>query len=305
MDWTRKFKIITNEMGTIPQQRKADMLYVVAGGEIQEIITAKNMLPHSEHPSSEPIFDILMKKLDDHFKSLSDPSVNLMLFENIKQGKDEGARDFQVRVLRLAALCGMDKHELVLKERFIKGLQNAQLAEAAYVYNWSMEETAAAAARKEAWKSDGDKRTITSPLLVDGEKLLAAIENRSKDDRTNRFTPIQRGSGNDNRYRGNSGRRENSDNRGSLDRRGEGNFDKRRPGYQQQTGSQQKDTQRCRNCGIMKHNKGVCPALGKECRQCGKTGHFQAVCQSRVNTLDAVDSDFKKETAEDKVNIFT
>lgn len=282
-DWMRKFRIITGEMGKISQVKRANMLFVTVGDEVQEIIGAKSMLPDDELEETVPVYDNLVTKLNDYFKSLADPSLNLMRFDSIKQGKDEGVHDYQIRIFRLAEICGMRDNEMLLKERFTKGLFDKELAETSYILNWSLEETALAAARKEAKRASEPQKELTNPLHDDGMKLVASVSSRSAD-------------------RGSAGRRDgfrhednNYRSRGGW-RRGPG----QRTGNSRSGGVKEKP---CPNCGIVKHNRGICPAKEKNCNSCGKIGHFRAVCRSSVSAVAASDQ-MKEESGDDKVKIF-
>ena len=44
-------------------------------------------------------------------------------------------------------------------------------------------------------------------------------------------------------------------------------------------GRSQSSIRNCKYCG-KSHDKGSCPAFGKECSKCGKKNHFKAVCKS-------------------------
>lgn len=128
MDWHRRFRIITKQMGNVAQSEKADLLYVMAGPEIQRIINTMGMHPENTCDGYETAYKDLVASLEDYFKGLSDPSVNLTNFNNLKQAADEGARDFQLRVLRQASLCGITSSNPMMKERFARGLKNQELA---------------------------------------------------------------------------------------------------------------------------------------------------------------------------------
>ena len=59
----------------------------------------------------------------------------------------------------------------------------------------------------------------------------------------------------------------------------------RTPTWGRRSGTSSYSQQRgqCNKCGY-KHNKGQCPAYGKDCGSCGKTGHFAKVCRGRPPT---------------------
>ena len=44
-------------------------------------------------------------------------------------------------------------------------------------------------------------------------------------------------------------------------------------------GRSQRSIRNCKYCG-KSHDRGSCPAFGKECSKCGKKNHFKAVCKS-------------------------
>lgn len=279
-DWLRKFRIVASEMGELSQTKKANMLYVMSGDEIQAIINAKGMFPEGELPEGGSAFDELVAKLTEYFKSLADPSVTLMRFDGAKQEKEEGVREYQLRVFRLAEMCGMRDNGMMVKERFTKGLCDKQLAEMSYVYGWTMEETAAAVARKEAFRASEAQKETYNPLREEGMKMVAAVSDSA------------RGSGTFNQRQGRGG------SRGGWDRdrnRGGRNNNSRSSGNTSAKG--------CPNCGIAKHNGKGCPAIGKTCKSCGKQGHFAAVCRSAVAAVES-GNQMKEEREDEKVKIF-
>lgn len=254
MDWHRRFRIVTKQMGNVSQASKADLLYVMSGEEIQRIINTMSYLPENPQEGYESAYDDLVASLETYFKKLCDPTVNLTVFNNMKQGAKEDAREFQLRVMRQAALCGLEGNTPMLKERYAKGLHNQEVAELAFIQGWSMEQTAEAASRKEAWQSTHKE----SPLLETQEmpKVVAAIGR-------------QQSQAGDNRW---SGRQNASEERPYKQHR-------------QQVGSgpsRMGETKAppCKNCGIREHRYGKCPAIGQKCLTCGKEGHFRRVCRS-------------------------
>ena len=46
----------------------------------------------------------------------------------------------------------------------------------------------------------------------------------------------------------------------------------------------QVSTTKCAFCGLS-HQRGSCPAYGKQCKKCGKHNHFSAVCKSKVKKV--------------------
>lgn len=196
-DWHRRFRIITKNMKKISQSKKAELLYIMIGDEIQRIINVKGLLLENPQEGYKSAYDDLVYGIETYFKSLADPTVNLMAFNTMKQEVGEGARDFQIRVMRQAELCAVGSNQAMLKERFARGLLNQKLAELAYVNDWSMEDTAAAAARKEAWEVSAKQSSSEQP------KLIAAVGSSGP-----RFSGGYRGEGVQRQQHSNPGRKD-------------------------------------------------------------------------------------------------
>lgn len=73
-------------------------------------------------------YDNVVDRLTEYFKGLSSPALNLALFNNMKQKDGEGVKDFQLRLLHQAELCGFAENEAMVRERFSRGLKNSELA---------------------------------------------------------------------------------------------------------------------------------------------------------------------------------
>ena len=81
----------------------------------------------------------MMTKLEAHFKGTSALTVDLGEFLAMSQGQSEGARDFHIRLLRQATLCGLLEQKALLKGRFIDGMKDRETSRRAYSEDWDLD----------------------------------------------------------------------------------------------------------------------------------------------------------------------
>lgn len=267
LDWKKQFGISLELAGKLSQRTSANFLYMSVGDEIRKIISAYDMMPDVEAVSEAyKHYDELIAKLDDHFHDSSDVTVHLNIFSTMKQEPKESARDFRIRLTRQAELCQLQNAHEFIRNRFVQGMKDKQLAERAFVDNWSFEAVVAAAARKEILQSKPEAFEPWGAVPSKQDALeVAALQNQAP------RAPRQW------QKRSAAGGRSYSSRFGPP----------QAFRNQKEVAADKKEQLKpCANCGIKVHRFGTCPAVGKDCKKCRKIGHFAVMCRSSVNTID-------------------
>ena len=253
--WKKQFMVALELSGETSQRNKANFLVISVGEEVRQLIFTLDLLPDAVPGETKPVFDILVQGLETHFKGTSDETVDLTAFNTMKQGEKEGARDFHIRLMRQANLCGFLGQESLIKARFVTGMRDRKAAEQAFSQNWDLLQTVSVAARNEAAAAAESLNTSSTPKAVE----VAEISSRFP------------------HYAGARG----GFTRGGLTRGGfpRGNFWKGAG-----SGSSGGD---CKGCGRKGgHEQGFkCSAATASCRSCGKRGHFARVCRGKLHEI--------------------
>lgn len=248
LDWFRKFRIVTSNAGKMTNRQKADMLYVTAGEEVQTVINVKGL--YSDDLSIEDPFTPLEQGLATYFKGLTSPAINWATLDSMKQKPGETARDFQLRLVQQAAICGMTADDPLLGIKFINGLSDRFVARQANTHGMSMEAAAEAASREEAI----NQGVVNAQRTEEDTQMVAAVGGSTSGKSNN---PIFRARASNAQQR-----------RGS-------------PFTKRQRGGGVKLEEKCGYCGYEKHPMSGCPARGKECASCGTLNHFARVCKKK------------------------
>lgn len=148
--WIANFVMAVEKAGTTSQRARAIDLSLHIGEEIRRVIVAKEMLPkESEVGPDFPFYNNLTDKLERHFRSLTDESVDVSSFNALKQGENETALKFEMRLRQLAKRV-KETNEAMIRTRFIEGLRDQAVRERASIDGISLEEVVKMATRKEA-----------------------------------------------------------------------------------------------------------------------------------------------------------
>lgn len=255
--------------GELSQREKAVELTLHIGDEMRRIISAKQMLADRRRaPMDFPFYDDLVNRLYEHFESLTDESVDVTLFDNIKQSEDETIMQFDLR-LRLLAKRIRITNAPIIRERLLRGMRDTDLAKRAHEDGIAHEQVVKTASRREAATKCG-AGSFPWPLLKPPTAIIAAVDKTQ----TNRDLP------------GPSGQREEAQAWRSQERI---QFHPRTSAGIRAQNNQRSERivkpprgvrpGECKNCGI-RHEGRACPAIEKACNACGKTGHFWYVCRS-------------------------
>ena len=185
--WKQQFSVAIELAGDISQRTMANYLTLSAGDEVRQLVHTMNLLPDKTAVEENfPFYTNMLSKLDAHFKSSSDLTIDLGAFNAMSQGPKEGARDFYMRLLRQAALCDLSQHVALVKGRFIEGMKDKDVARRAYSEDWELENIVNVASRSEAaeafkprgWSADAGRSIEVA--AVSGFKRREPVTNTRK-----------------------------------------------------------------------------------------------------------------------------
>lgn len=254
--WRQQFTVALELSGEKSQRTKANFLLMCVGPELSKLIFSMRWLPSkNDVADNSPVFDKLMKKLDNHFKDTADSTVDMGVFEAMTQGPKEGVRDFYIRLMRQAALCGLEDKPTLVKGRFIAGMKDKVTAADAYKYAWSLKKLIKTAALVESAEALKPVNWARQSSAIE----VAAVEEKPTVDRV----------------------------KSEFDKK---KFNRFKQNKQQKPRTiSQAGPSGCSNCGIIEHRvAGRCPAQGKRCMRCKRIGHFKAVCRYNAVPDDVV-----------------
>lgn len=284
--WLANFEMAAGKAGITDQRARAIDLSLHIGEEMRRIIVAKEMLPRES--SVDPgfaFFDNLSNQLEEHFRSLTDESVDVSTFNSLKQGVKETALEFELR-LRQMAKRAKETNIAMIRTRYIEGLRDPTIRERAFIDGTPLQEVVKMATRKEAiaqkqqaefspWDDD-----TKAPLVV------AAVSRRQGP---------PGGQERHQQYRHSSFRGESS-----SGRRMHGNQGQRQPGFQNKWQRDSKTTgtkkeERCGRCGVTEHRNRTCPAENAPCFGCGDIGHFRHMCTKEIRSVNRSNAGYETE----------
>lgn len=258
--WIENFEMAIERVGDLPQREKAVELSLHIGDEIRKIISAKGLLAsRNEVPADYPFYDDMVLRLSEHFKSLTDESVDVTLFDNIKQAENETIMQFDMRLQLLAKRIN-EKNLPIIRKRLLQGMSDKELADRAYIEGTKHEDVVKMACRKEALSKC--RAEAAFPWIPSKPtQIIAAVQSAEK--RPISTTPRQYG--------------DNSayDNRRSREQRPTP-YSKNRVEFRMPRQGE------CNSCGI-NHGSRQCPATGKACHKCAKMGHFGYMCRKSAS----------------------
>lgn len=278
--WLANFEMAAEKAGTAEQRPKAIDLSLHIGEEIRRIIVAKGMLPRESLVElTYPFYDKLVNHLEEHFRGLTDESVDVASFNGLRQAEQETALEFELRLEQMAQRVN-EKNEAMIRTRYIEGLRDKSIRERAFIDGISMKDVVKMATRKEAIATKAQAEF--SPCGENSRAVIpvAAISGGRETQQANR-PGSYRGSGLS-RWQGS----------GKFPK---GRFDDRRSaGYtnnsrKEEGGSAKAKGNQCKQCGVMEHRAGYCPAEKAPCFKCGAVGHFGRMCQRELRSVDGQD----------------
>ena len=250
-DW---IKLVRSALRFAPdwsEQMTADWFDIICGKNLRIIISSF----HLEPTDAEKPFTDLVKKLDEHFRSVTDPSLDHQALAKCKQEPGETANDFYVRLAQLVRHMRTDPEHI--RTHYMLHLRDGEFRNLAITNRWSLLETVAAATRNESLRVPKAESNTSS--LGTGE-VAAVSEHR------NRHPTRSQYAGDKSKF--------------GLGQAGQG-ISRATPARSTRP-DERRNPLGCRNCGIVTHRSGTCPAQGKQCINCNKWGHFKAVCPDPI-----------------------
>lgn len=189
--WLQNFEMAIESAGDFSQRKMAVELSLHIGEEIRKVISTKELLADRRDVEQDfPFYTDLVRNLTKHFKSLTDESVDVTMFDNIKQGENETAAQFDMRLELLAKRIG-ETNRAVIKKRLLQGMKDRQLAERAYIDGIEHLEIVKMASRKEAIEKCSEQNAFpwTQPKKT---SIIAAIEENPTRPHTATPTELER-----------------------------------------------------------------------------------------------------------------
>lgn len=259
LDWVRVFKTSMELAGSMSQRMKANYLTLFGGEELRQIIAMRRMMPDVDAVQEDyRFFDKLVRSLSAYFREMTDPTIDVVAFMNAKQESKESAREFEIRLRRLADRCSSEPGEDMIKTRFIQGMRDREMAHRACIEAMDLEALVTRATRQEAFGKAKVQGSFDPWSGGECSQVAAAVSygKETRQQSAARFKPKM------NRLRPWAGR----DNRASSNRT-------------------YRTHDSCKSCGLSSHRFGSCPAVGRECNRCRKVGHFERVCVASVSAM--------------------
>lgn len=187
IDWRQQFKVALSLHGETSQLKKANLLFMSGGPIIREIVSSQAMMPDPDAVAEDfAHYEHLMERLNDYFRKISDVAVDLGVFSSMKQESKENAREFHLRLLKQAMVCGLSDAEDLIRNQFIRGMRNRDIADRAFIDNWKLNDLVQAVARKEALSQSRDILAPWNESNKDSPIEVAAISSQRSNNRPGR-----------------------------------------------------------------------------------------------------------------------
>lgn len=249
--WLANFEMASEKAGVFEQRAKAIDLSLHIGEEVRRIIVGKEMIPPESSVSAAfPFYDNLARSLDDHFRGLTDESVDVTIFNTLKQGEKETALEFEFRLKQVAKRVN-ENNPAMIRTRYLDGLRDKDLRERAFVDGLPLKNIVQMATRKEAIVASQPQFSPWGGHPV----AVAAVESQRRD------------------WVGNRPRYQRSR-----------AYEYRRPNHKRYGDTD--NPNKCQNCGVSQHKGSYCPAEKATCFGCGGTGHFKHMCTKQLLSVN-------------------
>lgn len=124
------FEIAASLGNAFDPPRRAQLLFLSVGEEMQAIIRAAKLRPSLSEPDCYAKF---VRNIDQHLRTVTDTSAEHKAFSNMHQGMDETVMNFHARLVEKVKLCGYSAadQERFVRAQLIKGMSNQALAKSA------------------------------------------------------------------------------------------------------------------------------------------------------------------------------
>lgn len=263
--WLRKFTWATEEAGITDQRQKVLKLNLMIGDEMLRLIKLRKWETepaHIDNSSTFRFYDELVEKITSHFKSLTDPMVDMRAFRQAKQLDDESILNFELRLREMAIRAGWHDKDDMVKDQLLQGMKNRTLSRDAIRWNIDIPNLITMESRETTW-GEG-KENKEEKEMEDASASLVAAVNFPKG-QSSKKTP----------YRGHPYEKPKQGESGG------------RPQLQPPRANQSymQDKGICANCKFEHRRQGYCPAANKACRKCGEIGHFERACTKEIRRL--------------------
>lgn len=260
-----QFNMALSLNNVVEPRKKTELLYLALGAQTQEVIRAAGLRPSNyDDPDCYTIF---VTNIEAYFKSMTDPSAELLEFSSLKQRPGESTVQFFARVTARARLCGhsADEEKRHIRVQLLKGMANQDLAQQARTLGYTTDLVIQAATRCEAFMTAPTPGPSNAVMEVRGSKRPSSTHRSAGSERS----------------------------RGGRNGRGSPPPPKRYHNMKFER------VPKCNRCGRRSHNTPKCPAIGRKCIKCGKLDHFAVVCREKgINNVDN-DVDVVKEQKEE------
>lgn len=149
-EFLENFEIAVSLSNPLDPIRRAKLLFLTMGRELQGIVRAAKLRPNLNEPTCYSTF---VKNIDTHLKSMTDTSAEHEAFTSMKQEKGESAVMFHSRLMEKVRLCGysLDDQERFVRAQLLKGLANRELAKLSRTFGYDTTFIVQAATRDESF----------------------------------------------------------------------------------------------------------------------------------------------------------
>lgn len=290
LQWMREFEANIELKGEAPPHIKATYLYATIGPEMRQVIDQNQMRrpPMSKTQSRLNEFQLLIRRLDDHFESLSDKGTNLRILHTMKQRTGETVGAFHTRLMVQAEICDLDFDDEAVRLVFIEGLADAAARTEAFTHDYSLNKVLRMVNRREVRQAEGPAHFESAEIKAKEADEAAAVHEKKEPAWHNRSRGRAQAGNEERQSRqpgpSNSRPPTQPSNRERYQRQ-EGiasNYQGR--GEQRSNDVKGSTSKKCRNCIFQNcsGSKQTCPANKMACFKCNILGHMAAMCRGNA-----------------------
>lgn len=155
-EWTKyidNFEIAASLSNATDPARRAQLLFLSMGEELQGIVRAAKLRPNLNDGNCYSIFT---RNIGEHLRSLTDTAAEHEAFSSMRQEKGETAIKFHSRLVEKVRLCryNPDDQDRFVRAQLLKGMANRELAKAARTYGYETDFVVQSATRDEAYQCE-------------------------------------------------------------------------------------------------------------------------------------------------------
>lgn len=129
-NWKEKFVSYLHTRSVKDPERKLSYLKFLGGDEI--IYLLKNARASYDNMENDDVYLAAMSLLDDHFKTVDNPFVEIEKFRSMKQATGEPAKNYVVRLRQQAMKCNFSQMEEEVRRQFVLGNADEKLKAKAF-----------------------------------------------------------------------------------------------------------------------------------------------------------------------------